>query len=181
MIIGLSGYAQVGKDTVAQYLIDNYGYKRVAFADPLRKSLYNLNPTITDLPEVPEVHLAYAVDSIGWELVKQSSSQVRGLLQRMGTEVGRNLFGEDFWVNQAMQGISKFDKVVFTDVRFPNEYRSIKLREGMMLRITKPGINAVNGHISETALDNYNFDGILDNSGSKEELYAKIDSLMKDK
>jgi dephospho-CoA kinase len=40
MIIGLTGYAQSGKDTVANILVENYGYQRVAFADPIRALLY---------------------------------------------------------------------------------------------------------------------------------------------
>lgn len=180
MIIGLSGYAQVGKDTVAQHLIKDYGYKRLAFADPLRTALYRLDPILTDIPELPGVSLASAVDYLGWEEVKKGSPQARRLLQRMGTEVGRETFGQDFWVNQAMNGVGKYSKIVFTDVRFPNEFRSIKNREGIMLRIVKPGVSAVNGHASETALDNFTFDGIIVNDGSKTDLFKKIDDLVKD-
>lgn len=177
MIIGLSGYAQSGKDTVADYLVKNYGYRRVAFADKLRKALYNLNPTvqIADMNKVPLVSL---VDGLGWEGVKADSQETRELLQRMGTEVGRTLFGENFWVDQAMNGISKFEKVVFTDVRFPNEYKSIKEREGIVWRVERLGVGAVNNHISETALDTANFDGIITNNSTKDDLYATLDYLM---
>jgi 50S ribosomal subunit-associated GTPase HflX len=46
MIIGLSGYAQVGKDTVANILVQHHGYKRVAFADKIRECLFALDPII---------------------------------------------------------------------------------------------------------------------------------------
>lgn len=179
MIIGLSGYAQTGKDTIAKYLIDNYGYRRIAFADPLREALYNLDPIISDIPEVPGVSLANAVDNLGWELLKQGSPQTRNLLQRMGTEVGRKMFGTDFWVYQAFKNVLSDDKIVFTDVRFPNEYAHIKSHFGKVFRVEKPGIEAVNAHISETALDNYDFDGILVNDGSIEKLHETVDLLMK--
>ena len=179
MIIGLSGYAQTGKDTVANYLISDYGYRRVAFADPIRKALYKLNPIIS-LGEFAGVHLAQAVDGLGWEEVKQASPEARRLLQVMGTEVGREMFGDDFWVNQAMRGVSKFDKIVFTDVRYPNEYKAIKLQEGRMIRLTKPSVIAVNDHSSESALDNHGFDGIIVNDGSIEELHRNIDLFMKE-
>ena len=178
MIIGLSGYAQVGKDTVANYLVENYGYKRVAFADPLREALYNLNPVITDLPEVFSSTLSNAVDHIGWETVKQNSEQVRGLLQRMGTEVGRKMFGEDFWVNLAFKNVYKGSKIVFTDVRFPNEFDAIKSVDGKIWRVEKPGIQAVNRHSSETALDNHFFDRGINNDSSIEDLHKAIDLLM---
>lgn len=177
MIIGLSGYAQVGKDTVANYLVEHYGYRRVAFADPIRQALYRLSPKV-DIADMRGVPLAPLVDGLGWEGVKVDSPDVRDLLQRMGTEVGRNLFGEDFWVDQALKGISKFDKIVLTDVRFPNEYRAIKSREGVVWRVEKLGIEPVNRHISETALDEARFDGIITNNSSKDDLYATLDYLM---
>jgi hypothetical protein len=179
MIIGLSGYAQTGKDTVANYLISNYGYRRVAFADPIRRSLYILNPMVS-VGEFGSVHLQQAVDGMGWEEVKRISPETRRLLQVMGTEVGREMFSDDFWVSQAMRGVSKFDKIVFTDVRYPNEYKAIKLQEGRMLRITKPSVIAVNNHSSESALDNHGFDGIIVNDGSIEELHRNIDLFMKE-
>ena len=46
MIIGLSGYAQVGKDTVANYLVEKYGFVKVSFADPIREALYKLDPKV---------------------------------------------------------------------------------------------------------------------------------------
>lgn len=178
MIIGLSGYAQTGKDTIANYLVEHYGYKRVAFADPLREALYSLNPLITDLPEVYSSTLVNAVDHIGWEAVKQNSEQVRGLLQRMGTEVGRKMWGEDFWVERAFKNVYVGSKVVFTDVRFPNEYDEVKACHGKVWRVEKPGIQAVNGHSSETALDGYTFDRIINNDSSLEDLYKAIDLFM---
>lgn len=180
MIIGLSGYAQTGKDTVAEHLISKYNYKRVAFADPIREALYRLDPILTDFPGLSGVSLAWIVDKGGWESLKQNSQEARRLLQRFGTEVGRDMFGPDFWVNQGMSNVSKFDKKVFTDVRFPNEYRAIKAREGIILRIIKPGTGAVNPHASETALDNFSFDATIINDGSKQDLYNKIDKVIKE-
>lgn len=180
MIIGLSGYAQTGKDTVAEHLIKQYDYKRVAFADPIRKALYRLDPKIR-VDELSGVSLANAVDHMGWEEVKRLSSDARDLLQRLGTEVGREMFGQDFWVNQAIKNYGKFDKIVLTDVRYPNELRAIKARDGIIIRIVKPGTGAVNGHESETALDNFSFDATIVNDGSIYELSQKIDNLMKER
>lgn len=177
MIIGLTGYAQSGKDTVAEYLVSKYGFRRIAFADPLREAVYNLNPKI-NIADMIGVQLQTAVDGLGWETVKVESQDARELLQRMGTEVGRKMFGENFWVDQAMQNVSKFDKVVFTDVRFPNEYRSIKKREGVVWRVERLGIGAVNGHASETAMDDVTVDGIITNNSTKQDLFETIDFLM---
>lgn len=177
MLIGLTGYAQSGKDTVADYLVEYYGYRRVAFADPLREALYRLNPKI-DIADMSGVRLAAAVDGLGWDNVKVDSQDVRELLQRMGTEVGREMFGQNFWVDRAMQGVSKFDKVVFTDVRFPNEHYSIKGREGVVWRVERPGVGAVNAHASETAMDTIKYDRIIVNGSTKGALHESLDYLM---
>ena len=46
MIIGISGYARSGKDSVANILVQDFGFERRAFADKLREALYALNPII---------------------------------------------------------------------------------------------------------------------------------------
>ena len=46
MLIGLSGYARSGKDTIAEILCLNYGFKRVSFALPIRDGIYTLNPLV---------------------------------------------------------------------------------------------------------------------------------------
>jgi dephospho-CoA kinase len=103
--IGLSGYARSGKDSVAAFLND-YGYERRAFADKLREALYRLNPTVKYKFWKIFSHrtsLQKLVDRKGWDWAKVHSSDVREYLQRMGTEVGREMFGANFWVDQAMK------------------------------------------------------------------------------
>ena len=178
MIIGLSGYAQTGKDTVAQHLVENYGFTRIAFADPIREALLELDPLLPDYPAVPGIRLSWIVNKVGWEEVKKSSPEVRRMLQRMGTEVGRNLWGSDFWVSKALQKASEHDNVVFTDVRFPNELEAILKANGDVWRIIKPEVSAVNKHHSETALDHYQFNKTILNNGSLDSLYATVDTFI---
>jgi cytidylate kinase len=71
MIIGLTGYAQSGKDTVAKILVENYGYTRVAFADKIREFLYETNPMYDSIAGEP-VFVKAKVDRDGWEVAKQS-------------------------------------------------------------------------------------------------------------
>jgi hypothetical protein len=178
MIIGLSGYAQVGKDTVAQHLADKYGFVKVSFADPIREALYALDPQIPDYPGINGIRLSWIVDRYGWEIAKQSSPEVRRMLQRFGTEIGRNMFGEDFWVNQGLLKASQHDNVVFADTRFENEANAIRKHGGQVWRIHKPDHGPVNGHLSEVALDDYNFDWRIPNYTGIDELYQIIDQIM---
>jgi len=90
MIIGLSGYARSGKDTIAEILIMNYGFKRLAFADNIRKAIIKLDPILSNGQRI-----SGSVREIGWEPTK-ANTEVRRLLQVFGTEVGREMFGEDF-------------------------------------------------------------------------------------
>ena len=178
MIIGLSGYAQSGKDTIANHLVEHHGFTRIAFADPMREALYALNPTVTDIPELQGISLQWLVDKMGWDFAKVDSPQVRTLLQRFGTEVGRKLWGENFWVDRAMAKAAQYDKVVVTDVRFPNEYEAIEAAGGKLWRVEKPGNGAVNRHESETALDEFLFDRVIPNVGTIGDLQATVNYLM---
>ena len=172
MIIGLSGYASAGKDSVAQILVEKFGYKRMAFADAIRDILYTLDPLTHS-----GLHVKSVVDDYGWDIAKQDV-EIRRLLQVLGTEVGRNVFGDDVWVDVLISKLEPMDKVVITDVRFPNEAREIHNLAGEIWRINRDGVSAVNEHISEVIMDEYLFDEIIDNNGSLEDLENTIIELI---
>lgn len=175
MMIGLSGWARSGKDTVASYLVEQHGFVRVSFADQMRTALYNLDPKI-DLAGY-RISLRAAVDLIGWEDLKSQSDDVRGLMQRMGTEVGRRLWGEDFWVEAAMRLVLPDTNIVISDVRYPNEADAIRRRDGQVWRITRDGVGPANSHDSETSLNTYPFDQYIANNGSIEATWAYVENL----
>lgn len=167
--IGLSGYARSGKDTVGDHLANEHGYTKVSFADPMREALKRLNPTID--VDGYNVQLASALEYFTWDELKAHSDNIRPLLQRFGTEVGRDMFGQDFWVNYAISRLEDGARVVFTDVRFPNEAEAVKALGGKVWRIERPGVEAANGHASEHALDSYRFDVTLSNDSTYTHLY----------
>lgn len=168
MIIGLSGYARSGKDTIAGMLIGLHGYGNKAFATPIRKAILTLDPILEN-----GSHLSAVVSDFGWEIAK-AKTEVRRLLQVFGTEVGREMFGENFWVDQAFKGLLTSSRVVFTDVRFPNEAARIKLYGGQIWRVTRPNVVPVNRHISEHALDNWDFDKHISNTADLEFLKEQV-------
>ena len=174
-ILGLSGWARNGKDTVADHLIENYGYERISFAAPMKEALYRLNPRIT-INKVPGTPIRTGVDIYGWDDLKEYGPEVRELLQRFGTEVGREMFGEDFWVDAAIDSIQDGSKVIVSDVRYPNEADAFKKLGGEVWRVVRPGYGAANDHASEHALNDYDFDQVIDNGGSLEGLYNLVDS-----
>lgn len=174
MIIGLTGYAQSGKDTVADILVKNFGYKRVAFADPIRNLAYEMNPMFDSIVGEPRF-LKDAVDRNGWDEAKQHP-QIRRILQNLGVG-GRKVFGEDFWVHQAMRQIDSLN-VVVTDVRFENEANLLRANGGQIWRIKRLGVDAVNEHISEHELDGYKVDQIFVNKGTIDELELLVKTRM---
>ena len=171
MLIGLTGYAQSGKDTLAQELVENYGFTRVAFADKIRELLYELNPET--MSECGSLRLRTAVDDLGWEQAKKIP-EVRRLLQDIGLGA-RKIFGEYFWIEQALKNIpSKYPhgaRIVVTDVRFINEADWIKKYENSHIwRVKRPNVGAVNSHVSESEMDGYKADQIFNNTGTVEDL-----------
>lgn len=172
MIIGLSGYARSGKDTVAELLVLNYGFKRMAFADGIREALVALNPILSDGHRLNEL-----VDMYGWEVAK-SKDEVRRLLQVMGTEVGRKLINEDVWVWLLFNKINTDERIVIPDVRFPNEARMIEQQGGEVWRINRHNHTAVNDHISEHAMDNHMFKRVVYNDGTLDDLADEVFMLM---
>ena len=172
MIIGLSGYARSGKDEVAKILVEEHGFTRFAFADKIRLLLLAIDPSIG------KIKLSTIVAEYGWDVAK-SKPEIRELLQHTGL-AARNLIDEHIWVDACMKQMNDMDqKCVITDVRFENEVKAIRDMEGQLWHIKRPGVEAVNNHISEHALDHFKFDQILKNEGSLDDLRELVRKRMK--
>ena len=171
-ILGLNGYARAGKDTLGGLLVDEYGYQRRAFADQLKALAEHINPLVridTD-GSVPEghvflqalLHSPFSEQTPDWEYAKRVSSDVRVFLQHLGEGV-RNVIGEDAWVRAVSRTMSVDGcPYVITDVRYPNEAAWVRRMGGQVWRINRKGVGAANDHISETALDYFDFDQVIE-------------------
>lgn len=175
VLIGLMGYAQSGKDAVAETLVSQRGFTRIAFADKLREFMYDLNPLIPG-DEEGYWELAATVDQYGWDAVKERYADDthggRQQLQRAGI-VLRATFGENILVDAAMND-SWGGRHVFSDVRFPNEVEALLRQGGQVWRVVRPGYGPVNNHVSETAVDHVAADVTLHNDGTLAELEASV-------
>lgn len=162
MIVGLTGYAQHGKDTIGQILVKEFGYKRYAFADQLKSMALVLNPLIRvvnlqDLGPL-DVRLAKLVEDVGWEGAK-TDPEVRRFLQVLGTEAVREHLGPNAWVDALENQINKdgflnSGKVVITDVRFPNEAAWLQSVGGVLWRVTRVVRTEYAGGIGVEPYDN---------------------------
>lgn len=171
-LIGLAGYAGAGKDTAAQGLIAQ-GWQRIAFADAVREAAAALDPLVSGNARLSEIVL-----QAGWEGAKQLP-EVRRLLQRLGTEAGRDIHGDDCWLRIAERKVKAATApVVITDVRFPNEAAFV-LASGTLVWIERPGVGPANDHTSEAlGYVKRAADCEIINAGSAEWLQAALVKLL---
>lgn len=188
MIVALSGYGQTGKDTAAAFMSE-FAFSRLAFADPLKAVALACDPvfevfagTATGRNEFGEsVHktlkvrraLSRLIQDGGWEWAKSFCPESRIFLQHLGVGV-REHVDPDAWVNALFRQCEPGRRYVITDCRFPNEAAAVKARGGLVVRIHRPGVGAVNAHASETALDDWDFDAHLFNDGDLEHYRARV-------
>jgi hypothetical protein len=140
-LIGITGYAQHGKDTIGKRLVEAHGFTRFAFADALKSMALVLDPIVHEVPEGLDASvsgLSWTVDRGGWEEAKKNP-EVRRFLQVLGTEAVRDHLGEDSWVRALEKSWieSGVENAVVTDVRFPNEAEWIHRQGGTLVRIRR--------------------------------------------
>jgi hypothetical protein len=179
-IIALSGFARSGKDEAAKVLVEEFGFTRVAFADKLREVLYALNPIVIPDPHMQQekpfnyipLLLQEVITNYGWDGYKESpyGTEIRRLLQRLGTEAGRQTLWDSIWIDAALTGLPQDAKVVVSDARFFNEFDAVRERGGEVWRIEREGVGPANDHASEMeAIDYPHFSATIGNLGTLEE------------
>ena len=100
MIIGLVGFIGSGKGTVGDILVNEYAFKQVAFADPLKDAVASIfqwsrHMLEGDTPESREWREKvdpWWTQRLGYEV------SPRLILQRMGTEATRNAIADNIWI-----------------------------------------------------------------------------------
>jgi hypothetical protein len=179
-LFGLGGYAESGKDAFADLIVAHPGFAKTYMSKPLEQALLRLNPWINlTLPEYverlghPVVRYQALHEAVGYDLSKKEP-EVRGLLQRLGTEVGREMFGENVWVDAMLKEAESLGgNVVVTGMRFRNEMDAVQ-SSGPTIWVDR-GLPPVNSHASDNTLGPDDFDIIVDNTGTLEDLAAAAD------
>lgn len=204
MIIGVVGFLGSGKGTVSDILVEKYGYQKFAFADVLKDTVSVMFGWPRHLLEGDTDESRKFRETIDdfWDerLFDKLGKSVtpRYILQLMGTEAGRDVFGEDIWVSALERRIRGIENVIIADARFPNEIKFIQNRDGMVARVqrgTDPewyntALEHNRGikydmyskypevHVSEWAWIGTHFDYVLSNNGSKVELEACVKHML---
>lgn len=115
--IAFIGFAGSGKDTATNYLIKNYNFTKVSFANKLKQAVGLVFNTDYKLFEVEEFKKTVGPGNNTW----------RYWLQYIGTQGFRALW-EDVWVEAALTEIStnNIEKVIVSDCRFVNEVNALR-------------------------------------------------------
>jgi energy-coupling factor transporter ATP-binding protein EcfA2 len=148
MIVGLTGPAGSGKDTAAAImarLADPYDLPPAivkAFAGPLKMcAAATLGITVA---EVERLKLSpRKVVTIRTGFLRRKRLTMRQYLQNLGTEGGRKVFGDTFWIDQTvpLDLQHRGEKLyIITDVRFENEAERIWGHGGFVIRVDGPTI-----------------------------------------
>lgn len=187
MIIGITGHKRSGKDTTYQIIQQIYPYaERRAFADKLKQSAAALLgipvEEIERLKTDPSYHLTVQHFNV-FEYSPIAQMNVRTFLQRYGTEAHREVFGEDFWLEQCLprDEMSNYldhkKLIVVTDVRFDNEASWIIRMGGDIWSLNRDAVkDESDEHASEVPVDGDYVSVKIDNNGTLDDLYTKIET-----
>lgn len=177
-IVGITGYAQHGKNTAGEVLED-LGYRPMAFAEQLRKLATIVNPVIFYSPSRGNVRYNEVLGHYGYEKAKVLYPEVRRFLQDLGTGV-RDTVGENAWVAALTKQLMPGVKYVITDVRFPNEAKAITNVGGEVWRVVRPGFDNGLGtdHPSEAFIAELPDQATLVNMGTVEDLRGIVKSIV---
>jgi hypothetical protein len=111
------------------------------------------------------------------------NTTIREFLQTLGTECMRNTLSDNIWIAALMCDYKETNEYspdwIVTDVRFPNEAQAIKDNGGIMIRVDKPGVEAINNHPSETSLNDWEFDYKVVNISDIYTLKTTIENILK--
>lgn len=193
-IIGLTGRAGAGKDTVASILSDAYGHVRIAFADALRKEIANsfkidmrmmdnrfekerISPYMT-IARCDDQKFIGRMQELDHDIHKSRSP--REILRWWGTEYRRQTCSESYWIERMEDSIESLmrngaRKIVITDVRFLNEAELVKSCYGHIWRVSRSSADSLNAsHISESEQDLIEVNKTISNNGSLGKLVIAV-------
>lgn len=208
MIIGVCGFIGSGKDTVADYLTNFHGFRRESFANSLKDAVaavFGWDRTLLE-GRTKQAREWREQPDAWWSARLGTPITPRYVLQQWGTEVCRKSFHDDIWIASVENKLRHTkDDIVISDCRFPNEIKSIRDAGGIVIRVkrgdepewyeaaesvnagewgnmdwslSKRKLESLGIHASETAWVGTNFDAVLDNTGSIDDLYAHVKGLV---
>lgn len=180
-VVGICGYKGSGKSVVAQYLAENYKFKRVNFKDALVAEVKERFPDL--IKAMIDIMDKVAYDGVEhWtadRLIKDKPDLMRTLLQNYGTEVRRK-DDADYWARQWTEKLKEVrGNIVTDDVRFYNELSALTEEDGILIRVVREDITEGGTHQSEKEQEKFIEDfTIVAKKGDLLGVYKQIDQIM---
>ena len=139
MIVGLIGLIGSGKDTVGDILKDEYGFEKESFAKPLKDAIsliFNWDRNLLEGETQESREWREKVDS-WWSSKLNKRITPRLVLQMMGTEAGRNIFGNNLWLSSLINRLDTSKDYIITDTRFENEVNALTEIGAKIIRVKR--------------------------------------------
>lgn len=178
VILGLAGPARSGKDSVAEHMALKHGMganklvMTYALADPIRKAaaaMFGLD------------YFEFTGENPDREVVNDFwGISPRVMLQKLGTECGREVFRQDIWLKRAELELAHAEAggaevFVISDIRFENEADWIRKQGGFIWHINRPSVMSEDSHVSENGIKVDETDYIVMNTGDLPWLFNAVD------
>lgn len=193
-IIAICGAKRSGKDVLAEHLVKNYNYEKIAFADPLKlvvKSLFNFDDDQVGIGIDTGTNRKDMIDE-RWGIAPRAALQFFGTeimqekIQELLPTIKRNFFANT--LKNHIENAEEGKKFVISDLRFIHEYdmlaniSNIGHKDKMIVRVIRPSKNRIKvqqePHVSELEYTNIPYDIIMINNGSIEEYISRFDKIM---
>ena len=172
-IIFLGGKANSGKDSSAEFIDEYYRSRGL---------------------DVVNIQISYYIKMYAKEIAKwdgDNETKPRQLLQDLGTELIRKQIDENFFIKRILQDIDVysryFDIITISDGRLPEEFAAVKLAypETVTVHVTRPGYSSKlskdqKAHVTESLVDEIEYDLYLVNDGTLEEFQTKCIDLVRE-
>jgi hypothetical protein len=208
MIIGICGFIGSGKDTIADYLVNNHGFRRESFAGTLKdavSAVFGWDRTLLEGRTKEARAWREQVDPWWAERLNMPELTPRLMLQLWGTEVCRKSFHDDIWIASLEHKLlASNDDVVISDCRFPNEIKAITNAGGKVIRVIRgpepvwyddavaankgpthigwalgqDSLRRLGIHPSETSWVGTEFNAVLDNNSTLDHLFNQVETLV---
>lgn len=189
IIIGLTGHKQVGKDTIADYLCRTFGFKKLAFANPLKNAArevfgFSDAQLYGDQKEVIDpfwnVTPREVLQVVGTDLFRLTLPQ---FIPQIGNQIWTRTLERQLQQERLQNPRQSF---VVTDVRYPNEAEVVHRFGGILMRVERPdltsgltlGGQSFAAHLSETAMNNEPSDLLIRNNGSIDQLFVNVNFIV---
>lgn len=191
ILLAMYGRARSGKDTAADYLAQQLGLCKYAFAEPLK----------TMLKSVFGDHF-HEGDRSG--ICPETGKSYREMMQTLGTEWGREMMSEDVWINlvqkkwdwvkdgcpvetnlgvmknMEMWGKPVINGMILSDLRFDSEAEWVRSQGGFIIEIVRDSVLVIpsaSSHVSEQGIHPEFVDLVINNVDTLDGLMDQLKNL----